>query len=63
MPHCSARRCVFGIQQIMYYKIIVDLANAGAGCLILGCTEIGLPVDEVVNGLPFETTKIHAIAA
>ncbi|KAF2965020.1 hypothetical protein GQX73_g8551 [Xylaria multiplex] len=47
-----------------YYKIIEDLAKAGAECLILGCTEIGLLVDETGCSIPlFDTTKIHAIAA
>ncbi|KAI1353950.1 Asp/Glu/hydantoin racemase [Xylaria sp. FL0043] len=47
-----------------YYKVIADLAQAGAECLILGCTEIGLLVDEAGCPIPmFDTTKIHAIAA
>ncbi|KAK5627002.1 hypothetical protein RRF57_002717 [Xylaria bambusicola] len=47
-----------------YYKIIGDLAKAGAECLILGCTEIGLLVEEAGCPIPmFDTTKIHAIAA
>ncbi|CAM1508729.1 Fc.00g055770.m01.CDS01 [Cosmosporella sp. VM-42] len=47
-----------------YYNIISKLAKEGADCLILGCTEIGLLVDEVGSELPiFDTTKIHALAA
>lgn len=47
-----------------YHKVIAGLAKAGAECLILGCTEIGLLIDEVGSELPvFDTTKIHAIAA
>ncbi|KAI1203482.1 Asp/Glu/hydantoin racemase [Nemania serpens] len=47
-----------------YYKIIEDLAKAGAECLILGCTEIGLLVNEAECPIPmFDTTKIHATAA
>ncbi|KAJ7185534.1 Asp/Glu/hydantoin racemase [Mycena filopes] len=47
-----------------YYKIIADLALAGADCLILGCTEIGLLVQAVDSPLPvFDTAEIHAIAA
>lgn len=47
-----------------YYKVIAALAKAGSECLILGCTEIGLLVDEAGSELPvFDTTKIHAIAA
>ncbi|KAI0198244.1 Asp/Glu/hydantoin racemase [Astrocystis sublimbata] len=47
-----------------YYKISGELAKAGAECLILGCTEIGLLVEEAGCPIPmFDTTKIHAIAA
>ncbi|KAM5341478.1 hypothetical protein ACJ41O_014509 [Fusarium nematophilum] len=47
-----------------YYAIIGELAKAGAECLILGCTEIGLLVDEAESELPvFDTAQIHAIAA
>ncbi|KAJ7155006.1 Asp/Glu/hydantoin racemase [Mycena filopes] len=47
-----------------YYKIIADLAEAGADCLILGCTEIGLLVQAADSPLPvLDTAEIHAIAA
>ncbi|KAI8658867.1 hypothetical protein NCS55_01164900 [Fusarium keratoplasticum] len=47
-----------------YHEIIRDLKKAGAECLILGCTEIGLLVDEAGSELPvFDTAQIHAIAA
>ncbi|RMJ16738.1 hypothetical protein CDV36_003585 [Fusarium kuroshium] len=47
-----------------YHEIIRDLKNAGAECLILGCTEIGLLVDEAGSELPvFDTAQIHAVAA
>jgi aspartate racemase len=49
-----------------YYKVIEDLKKAGAECLILGCTEIGLLVNETDERCtlpPFDTTTIHAIAA
>ncbi|KAK6077751.1 aspartate racemase [Seiridium cupressi] len=49
-----------------YYEVIADVKTAGAECLILGCTEIGLLVAEADGrcGLPvFDTTKIHAVAA
>jgi aspartate racemase len=47
-----------------YQKVIGKLAKAGAECLILGCTEIGLLIDDVSSELPvFDTTKIHSIAA
>lgn len=47
-----------------YHRVIRDLAQAGAECLILGCTEIGLLVDERGSELPiFDTAQIHAVAA
>ncbi|KAK7932033.1 hypothetical protein PG985_002745 [Apiospora marii] len=51
-----------------YYRVIASLKSAGVECLILGCTEIGLLLDEKEVeercGLPlFDTTKIHAVAA
>lgn len=47
-----------------YYKVIADLKKAGADCLILGCTEIGLLVDGVGSELPvFDTAQIHAVAS
>ncbi|KAI6779999.1 uncharacterized protein J7T54_007475 [Emericellopsis cladophorae] len=47
-----------------YQKIIGELAEAGADCLLFGCTEIGLLVRESEAGLPvFDTAKIHATAA
>ncbi|KPM37923.1 hypothetical protein AK830_g8630 [Neonectria ditissima] len=48
----------------VYHKVIKDLKEAGADCLVLGCTEIGLLVDAVGGELPvFDTAVIHAIAA
>ncbi|HVM71740.1 MAG TPA: aspartate/glutamate racemase family protein [Anaerolineales bacterium] len=47
-----------------YLRIIADLAKAGAGGIILGCTEIGLLVSQADSRLPlFDTTRIHALAA
>jgi aspartate racemase len=47
-----------------YIKIIEDLKNRGAQGVILGCTEIGLLVQEQDSSLPlFDTTYIHAVAA
>ncbi|MGD0877579.1 MAG: aspartate/glutamate racemase family protein [Anaerolineales bacterium] len=47
-----------------YLRIIADLAKAGAGGIILGCTEIGLLVSQTDSTLPlFDTTRIHALAA
>ncbi|KAJ4003181.1 hypothetical protein NW752_011645 [Fusarium irregulare] len=47
-----------------YQEVIRRLKAAGAECLILGCTEIGLLIDEAHSELPiFDTARIHAIAA
>lgn len=47
-----------------YYKVVADLAKGGAECLIMGCTEIGLLIDQPGCGMPvFDTAKIHAEAA
>jgi aspartate racemase len=47
-----------------YIKIIEDLQNRGAQGIILGCTEIGLLVQEQDSSLPlFDTTHIHAVSA
>ncbi|KAM0433945.1 hypothetical protein ACHAPT_003889 [Fusarium lateritium] len=53
-----------GSSREKYHGVIRDLKEAGAECLILGCTEIGLLVDEAGSELPvFDTAQIHAIAA
>ncbi|KAM0338314.1 hypothetical protein ACHAPU_011366 [Fusarium lateritium] len=47
-----------------YHAVIRALKSAGAECLILGCTEIGLLIDEAGSELPiFDTAKLHAVAA
>ncbi len=47
-----------------YRRIIADLAGAGAGGIILGCTEIGLLVRPEDSPVPvFDTTPLHAQAA
>jgi len=47
-----------------YRRIIADLAAAGAGGIILGCTEIGLLVGPEDSPVPiFDTTVLHAQAA
>ena len=47
-----------------YWNIINALAAQGAEGIILGCTEIGLLVQNKGNKIPlFDTTKIHAEAA
>ncbi len=47
-----------------YRRIIADLVGAGAGGIILGCTEIGLLVRPEDSPVPvFDTTPLHAQAA
>ena len=47
--------------QAEFYRIIDDLKNKGAEAVILGCTEIGLLVQQENSSLPvFDTTVIHA---
>jgi len=44
-----------------YLRIIDDLADAGAEAVILGCTEIGMLVDQADASVKlFDTTAIHA---
>lgn len=47
-----------------YRRIIADLVENGAQCVILGCTEISLLVQERDSAVPlFDTTALHARAA
>jgi aspartate racemase len=47
-----------------YRDIIAQLAADGAQGVILGCTEIGLLIDQSDSDIPlFDTTKLHAEAA
>ncbi len=47
-----------------YQEIMEKLVKKGAKGIILGCTEIGLLVDETDSPVPlFDTTVIHAAAA
>ena len=47
-----------------YQQVIQDLANKGAEDVILGCTEIGLLIQQADSPIPvFDTTVIHAAAA
>ena len=47
-----------------YLDIIEDLAKEGAQGIILGCTEIGLLINQGDDHIPlFDTTIIHAVAA
>ena len=56
-----------GIVRDMSRQIFIDaiarLANRGAEAVILGCTEIGMLVDQDSSPLPvFDTTELHAKA-
>lgn len=47
----------------IYVQAIERLAARGAGAVILGCTEIGLLIDDGVSPLPcYDTTDLHARA-
>jgi len=47
-----------------YEAVAGRLAEAGADCLILGCTEVGMLLSEANSPLPvFDTTLIHCDAA
>jgi len=47
-----------------YSQVIKDLANKGAEGVILGCTEIGLLIQQADSPIVvFDTTAIHAAAA
>ncbi len=47
-----------------YRAVIADLVRAGAGGIILGCTEIGLLVGAGDSPVPlYDTTVLHAAAA
>lgn len=46
-----------------YIKAIERLAAQGADAVILGCTEIGMLIDDSVSPLPvYDTTELHAKA-
>ncbi len=50
--------------KLEYLRIIEELARQGAQGVILGCTEIGLLIQQADTALPvFDTTLIHAEAA
>ncbi|MDI4665490.1 aspartate/glutamate racemase family protein [Xanthobacter autotrophicus] len=47
-----------------YVEVIEKAAGQGADCVILGCTEIGMLIDDKDSPLPaFDSTKLHARAA
>ena len=46
-----------------YKEIAQDLADRGAECIVLGCTEIPMLISQDVFEIPvFDTTKIHSQA-
>lgn len=48
----------------IYVRAIERLAQRGAQAVILGCTEIGMLIDDSVSPIPtFDTTELHAKAA
>jgi len=50
--------------QMIYEQIAQRLIDNGADCLILGCTEVGMLLNEYNVNVPvFDTTKIHCEAA
>jgi aspartate racemase len=50
--------------RMAYLGIIDQLEAAGAQGVILGCTEIGLLIQQAHTALPvFDTTRLHALAA
>ncbi len=74
VPHTSDRRIVHDIiyqelclgritaeSRVEYLRIIENLANEGAEGVILGCTEIGMLVNQSDTEIPlYDTTAIHA---
>jgi len=47
-----------------YLEVMGNMVNAGAQGIILGCTEIGMLVQQADSRVPlFDTTRIHAEAA
>jgi len=47
----------------IYVDAIARLAGRGAEAVILGCTEIGMLIDDAVSPLPtYDTTELHAKA-
>ena len=49
--------------KINYISIIKELVNSGAECILLGCTEIPMLINQDDFDIPmFDTTKIHSQA-
>ncbi len=50
--------------RVEYLRIMDDLHSRGVDCIIEGCTEIVMLVDQSHTDIPlFDTTMIHAQAA
>jgi aspartate racemase len=55
---------IYSTSKKQFIRIIERLVNEGAEGIILGCTEIGLLIQDEDCRVPiFDTTKIHALAA
>jgi aspartate racemase len=77
VPHADDRRIVHDIiynelvmgevlerSRATYREVIARLVAQGAQAIILGCTEIMLPIADGDSAVPlFDTTTIHAVAA
>jgi aspartate racemase len=55
------QRCCFSCRQAKILRIIERLQVNGAEGIVLGCTEIGMLIQQKDVKLPvFDTTRIHA---
>ena len=55
---------IVGASRDAYIRVVERLAESGAEAVILGCTEIGLLLDEACCPLPvYDTTLLHVRAA
>ena len=58
------RGIVRGSSLSTYVRVMEDMVREGARAVVLGCTEIGLLVDEGDTEIPlYDTARIHAEAA
>ena len=57
------RGIVSDVSRQIYVDAIARLAARGAEAVILGCTEIGMLIDDSISPLPvYDTTELHAVA-
>jgi aspartate racemase len=57
------RGIVNDTSRLIYIEAIERLAARGAEAVILGCTEIGMLIDDSISPLPvYDTTELHAKA-